>query len=191
MIKIILDILKEKFYRDIALIAAAIFAIANGWLLFQEGTLKDFTQMMLNGDFFSSLPGKAAVIASIAYTFAYLLMTAAIIIAFGISVALLVWLFVHSALNRKKVFGLNVAGFFTALFASGCPVCGTFLFSLIGVSGGIGIFPLKGLELKALSLGLIAGSVVLSSKKVQKIKESGCETEACKVPEEQTIISHI
>lgn len=60
---------------------------------------------------------------------------------------------------------LSGSGVVAGSFASGCPVCGSLLLPLIGVSGGLAAFPLRGLELKALavSLTLVSTYFVLKS----------------------------
>ena len=57
--------------------------------------------------------------------------------------------------NLVKESSLSGSGTLAAAFASGCPVCGSLLLPLIGISGGLAAFPLRGLELKALALSLM------------------------------------
>jgi hypothetical protein len=50
---------------------------------------------------------------------------------------------------------LSGSGVLAGAFASGCPVCGSLLLPLIGISGGLAAFPFRGLELKALAVSLM------------------------------------
>lgn len=78
----------------------------------------------------------------------------------------MVWLFKHSKMSKNKSIGANMGGLAAAMFGMGCPVCGAFLLSLFGVAGGLTVFPLQGLELKFLALGLLVGSTVYAARKV-------------------------
>lgn len=52
--------------------------------------------------------------------------------------------------------GVSGAGGLTiSFFSLGCPSCGALLLSLIGVTAGLTIFPLQGLELKIFSIALL------------------------------------
>ena len=59
-------------------------------------------------------------------------------------------------------------GVIAGAFASGCPVCGSLLLPLIGISGGLAAFPLRGLELKALAVSLMLVSTYFISKNYNK-----------------------
>jgi len=67
----------------------------------------------------------------------------------------------------------NLAGFGGILgggFASACSACSTTLASIFGVTGGLVIFPLKGLEISLPSIGILVVSMYFISK---GIMESG------------------
>ena len=63
---------------------------------------------------------------------------------------------------------LSGSGILTGAFASGCPVCGSLLLPLIGVSSGLTAFPFRGLELKALAVSLMATSTYFALKNNNK-----------------------
>lgn len=113
---------------------------------------------MNNGDF-----GQYSTL----YGVTFIVTTVLIIVLSGISVATAFWLYRHSRLNQTKNIGANFGGLVTAALSMGCPVCGAFLLSAIGVAGGLAVFPLQGLELKFLSLGLLAGSLLYGISKVK------------------------
>ncbi|MBI4451151.1 hypothetical protein HY642_04190 [Candidatus Woesearchaeota archaeon] len=101
--------------------------------------------------------------------------SAAIAVLFGVNVALMAYRW--QAADKSKDVGItaSVGGFLGAL-ASGCPVCGTGALATLGVVGGLGVLPLKGFELKFLSVGLLGASIFFSAKAVE-LKD--CKT--CKV----------
>lgn len=151
----------QSFYRYIAIGVSMIISYASYWLFYQTTTIPTFLENIQNGDF-----GPYSYV----YGITYIITTLLIIGLSGISVAAAVWLFKHSKLNNlKAASGGNLGGLVAGVFAMGCPVCGAFLLSAIGITGGLSIFPLQGLELKFLSLGLLAGSTIYASSKVNAV----------------------
>ena len=157
-------VFKESFYKKVAIVTSLIVAYLSYWLLNQTTTVPMFIEMTRNGDF-----GKY----SLAYGTTYIVTTLLIILLSGISIAVMVWLYRHSKLGIGKDFGTNVGGLGAAMLGMGCPVCGAFLLSAVGVAGGLTVFPLQGLELKFLSLGLLTASTVYGAGKVSHALE--CE----------------
>ena len=70
------------------------------------------------------------------------------------------------------------SGAIVGAFASGCPVCGSLLLPLIGISGGLAAFPLRGLELKSLAVSLMLVSTYFISKNYNKC--DSCENPGVK-----------
>lgn len=151
-------IFRESFYRHVALLTIVAFSYLSYWLFYKTTTIQTFLENMENGDF-----GQYSML----YGAVYITTTFLVIVLSGVSLATAFWLFRNSTLNQTKNFAANIGGLVAAAFGMGCPVCGTFLLSAIGVVGGLAIFPLQGLELKFLSLGLLAGSLVYGLGKVQ------------------------
>ncbi len=147
----------------IALVAGAAIAWLYYWLLTRVTTLPAFFAMVKNGDFGPN---------SYRYAALYWGSTLATVIFFGVSAGLLAWLWRRSQL-AKAVTGSNAFGALVGAFGSACPVCGAFLLSLLGVSGGVAAMPLQGLELKFTSLGLMVGSTVFAARQVKRAE--GCE----------------
>ncbi len=157
----------KKVFQDpsswiTAVLGMALVSYLYYWLLSQVTTIPLFFSMAQNGDFGPN---------GILYAVIYWLLTIVSIIFFGISISAIFWLWKHSRFS-KLTGGGNVFGVFVGALGSACPVCGAFLLSLLGVSGGIAVMPFKGLELKFVSMALIVGSAVFASKKVK-------ETEYC------------
>lgn len=161
-----IDGIKKVFADEkswyIAFGAMAILAYGYYWLLSQVTTIPQFISMAQNGDF-GPLSGLFAVL--------YWITTILTIPLLGISAASLVWLWQRSTLS-KFASGSGAFGVISGAFGSSCPVCGSFLLSLLGVSSGVATLPFQGLELKFASLGLMVGSTAFAARKVH-------ETETC------------
>ncbi len=152
-------IFKEPSYIKIAAFTSLVVTYISYWLFSQTTTASSFINSMQSGDF-----GKY----SFAYGITYIITTIFIILLSGVSIATTVWLFRHSKLGLQKAAGGNVGGLISAAFAMGCPVCGGFLLSFLGIAGGLTIFPFQGLELKLLSLVLLGISAWYGLSKVNK-----------------------
>ena len=153
----LLIVFKDFFYINVAVIASVITAVISYWLFNQTTSIPAFLESMQNGDFGSY---------GYAYGIIYIISTFLIIILSGISIAIAIFLYRHSMLGKGKTLAANAGGFVAAAFGMGCPVCGGFLLSAIGIAGGLAIFPLQGLELKFLSLALLIGSTLYAISKV-------------------------
>lgn len=134
------------------------------WLFSQATTISTFIQMTKDGEY-----GEYSYL----YSSVYVITTVLTILSFGFSAVLLFWLWRNSKLSRLST-SSNMLGGFVGALASACPVCGAFLLTLLGVTGSLSIFPLLGLELKVLSLGLVSTSVLFAAKKVSVA--SACES---------------
>ncbi len=152
-------IFQQSFYRNIALATSLVVAYLSYWLINQTTTIPMFLEMMQTGEF-----GEYSLL----YGITYIITTFLIIALSGISVAVMVWLYRHSKLSRGKSIGANMGGFAASMLGMGCPVCGAFLLSLLGIAGGFTVFPLQGLELKFVSLGLLTASTVYGAGKVNQ-----------------------
>lgn len=122
------------------------------------------------------------------YFWPYVILTFAATILFGINISLLVY--------RSRKFGFALrsvreggtasgAGSIVGIAASACPVCGSTILSTIGIAGGLAAFPLGGLELKVLSLGLLALPIWLIKKDLKKL-EADCASGVCPLPKDHS-----
>jgi len=96
-------------------------------------------------------------------------------ILFGLNASILVQRFRMKARIAKES-SLSGGGVLAGAFASGCPVCGSLLLPLIGISGGLTVLPFRGLELKALAMLLMAIStyfVLKGNNKCEACENSG------------------
>lgn len=113
------------------------------------------------------------------YFWPYVLLTLSTIILFGINVPLLVYRVRKFGFPKLTTQAGTGMGSVVGLFASACPVCGSALLSAIGIAGGLAIFPLQGLELKALSFGLMALPIWLTTR---ELKALSCNDDTCPTP---------
>lgn len=113
------------------------------------------------------------------YLWPYAIMTIAAIVLFGINVPLLVYRWRKFGPPKLKSQGGTGAGTFLGFAASACPMCGSTVLAALGVAGGLAAFPLGGLELKALSVLLLALPVWLTWRDLKKLS---CGDETCPVP---------
>ena len=93
------------------------------------------------------------------------LLLGVIAILFGIYISL----FVFKIKLRCKGKGIIVSifgggGLIAGLFGAGCPMCGGFLFALIGMPLALFSLPFKGLELRILAILLLSLSVYFMSR---------------------------
>ncbi len=98
-------------------------------------------------------------------------------IFFGLNVSILVQRFRTKAKIANEG-SFSGSGVLAGAFASGCPVCGSLLLPLIGISGGLAAFPLRGLELKALAVSLMLVSTYFILKNYNKC--DSCENPGVK-----------
>ncbi len=140
-------IFKEKKYIFISLLVAIAIFISLYYLTFYFTTPQALRFM--EGSFYFYFTFASNFIISV---------------LFGFNVSVILY---KLRLKNKiaKESSLTGSGTIAAAFASGCPVCGSLLLPLIGISGGLAAFPFRGLELKALaaSLMLVSTYFVLKS----------------------------
>src|SRR3989344_9203560 len=107
------------------------------------------------------------------YNWASIISSVVISLLFGLVLTFLIWQWKNrKAQNPAHVGNSLISGFLGAI-STGCPVCGAFLISLLGVGGGLAAFPFQGLEIKVISLGLLSFAVFSSA---QTISNKDCST---------------
>lgn len=87
-------------------------------------------------------------------------LTGIVAILAGINIALVAYnIKTQRNKNMKKSGTSAVLGGALTAFTPGCPACTTSLSAVLGVVGGLAIFPLQGLELKIISVGALIFSI--------------------------------
>jgi hypothetical protein len=93
------------------------------------------------------------------YMTASITLTGIVSILAGINIALVAYnIKTQRNKNMKNGTGAILGGALTA-FTPGCPACTTSLSAVLGIVGGLAIFPLQGLELKIVSIGALTFSI--------------------------------
>lgn len=109
------------------------------------------------------------------YNWFSIVSTLLISLFFGIAMSFLIW---QWRARKENIAGHTgntfIASFFGAV-STGCPVCGTFLVSILGIGGGLMAFPFQGLEIKVISLGLLSFAIFSSAKSISNRDRPVCE----------------
>ena len=93
------------------------------------------------------------------YMAASITLTAIVAVLAGINIALVAYnIKTQRNKNMKNGTSAILGGALTA-FTPGCPACTTSLSAVLGIVGGLAIFPLQGLELKLVSIGALTFSI--------------------------------
>ena len=93
------------------------------------------------------------------YMTASITLTVIVAVLAGINIALVVYnIKTQRNKNIKNGTSAILGGALTA-FTPGCPACTTSLSAVLGIVGGLAIFPLQGLELKLVSIGALTFSI--------------------------------
>lgn len=93
------------------------------------------------------------------YNWASLILSIVIAVLFGISITMLIYILKKRKKEAKESAPTSLLGTVFGAIASGCPVCGAWLLPLLGVAGSLAVFPLQGLEIKVLAIGLLIYSI--------------------------------
>ena len=106
------------------------------------------------------------------YITASIVLTIIVAILAGINIALVAYNIKIQRANNIKISGTAaiLVGALTA-FTPGCPACTTSLSALLGIIGGLAIFPLHGLELKFISIAALSFSIWWA---MRNINNSSC-----------------
>ena len=71
-------------------------------------------------------------------------------------------------MNLQKGGSSAIFGGALAAFTPGCPACTTSLTAVLGIVGGLAIFPLQGLELKFVSIAALSFSIWWAMRNINK-----------------------
>lgn len=159
------------FYGLIGLVASLILFLVFYWSLRLDSSIDS----LINNTFSEPL-----------YFWPYVGMTLAVIVLFGVNIALLVYRWRKYGPPKIKGHAGTGLGSAVGIAASACPVCGATILSAIGIAGGLAVFPLGGLELKALSLGFLALPIWLIRKDMKRL-QSDCEKGICPLPQDPSL----
>ena len=107
-----------------------------------------------------------------AYMIASISLTGIVAVLAGVNIALVAYNIKIQRSNNIKKSGMSafLGGTLTA-FTPGCPACTTSLTAVLGVVGGLTIFPLQGIELKFISIAALTFSIWWA---MRNINSSSC-----------------
>ena len=137
------DVLKQKPFGMIGIISGISLGILYYFLTLEMALTHMATEMEL-------LP---------MYMTASITLTVIVAVLAGINIALVAYnIKTQRNKNIKNGTSAILGGALTA-FTPGCPACTTSLSAILGIVGGLAIFPLQGLELKLVSIGALTFSI--------------------------------
>ena len=151
-----IDILKQKTFMLIGIISGSILGIVYYFLTLDMVLSHITTDVEL-------FP---------IYIGASVTLTGIVAILAGINIALVAYNIKVQRNNNIKKSGMSafLGGALTA-FTPGCPACTTSLTAVLGVVGGLAIFPLQGIELKFISIIALTFSIWWA---MRNINNSSC-----------------
>ena len=138
------DILKQKTFGVIAIISGLVLGIVYYFLTLEMALSHMSTEIEFMPLYMVSSISLTVIVAVLA----------------GINIALVAYNIKTQRTRNIKKNGTNaiLGGALTA-FTPGCPACTTSLSAVLGIVGGLAIFPLQGLELKLISIAALTFSI--------------------------------
>jgi hypothetical protein len=137
-------LIRVREYRYLWLSLTANFLFMEILLLSLSTSFSDIAAMMTAG-----------------YVWISALLSSFLAVLFGL--AAIMMLYLAANWNIRRGIGRSAVGAGLALISIGCPICGSPLLDLIGFAGGLGDFPLQGLEIKILAAGLLISAIWANS----------------------------
>lgn len=140
----ITDILRQRTFTTIGIVSGLILGVVYYFLTINMALSHVATDIDLLPMYMIASVGLTGIVAILA----------------GINIALVVYNIKVQRSNNIKKSGMPafLGGTLTA-FTPGCPACTTSLTAVLGVVGGLAIFPLQGIELKFISIGALVFSI--------------------------------
>jgi len=151
-----IDILKQKIFAFIGIISGSILGVVYYFLTLDMALSHIITDVELLSIYIGTSITLTGIVAILA----------------GINIALVAYNIKVQRNNNIKKSGMSafLGGALTA-FTPGCPACTTSLTAVLGVVGGLAIFPLQGLELKFVSIIALTFSIWWA---MRNINNSSC-----------------
>ncbi|MEC7710701.1 MAG: hypothetical protein VX587_00115 [Thermoproteota archaeon] len=138
------DILKQKTFAMIAVISGLVLGTAYYFLTLEMALSHMTTEIELMPLYMTGSISLTAIVAVLA----------------GINIALVAYnIKTQRTRNMKKNGTSAILGGALTAFTPGCPACTTSLSAVLGIVGGLAIFPLQGLELKLISVAALTFSI--------------------------------
>ena len=146
------DILKQKSFGTIAIISGILLGLVYYFLTLSSAI-----------DHFA-----IDIVVSPQYLAASIGLTCMVAVLGGINIALVAYNIKTQRMNLQKGGSSAIFGGALAAFTPGCPACTTSLTAILGIVGGLAIFPLQGLELKFVSIAALSFSIWWAMRNINK-----------------------
>ena len=147
------DILRQKTFAFIAIASGAILGIVYYFLTLSSAVNHNLVFLVVSPEYLAASIG----------------LTSAVAILGGINIALVVYnIKTQKTMNLKKGGTSAIFGGALTAFTPGCPACTTSLTAVLGIVGGLAIFPLQGLELKFISIAALSFSIWWAMRSINK-----------------------
>ena len=146
------DILRQKSFGVIAVISGVLLGLVYYFLTLSSAVNHNLVTLVVSTEY---------LVASIGLTFV-------VAILGGINIALVVYNIKVQRMNLQKGGSSAIFGSALAAFTPGCPACTTSLTAVLGIVGGLAIFPLQGLELKFVSIAALSFSIWWAMRNINK-----------------------
>ena len=138
------DILKQKTFSVIAIISGLSLGIMYYFLTLEMALSHMSAEIELMPLYMAGSISLTVIVAVLA----------------GINIALVAYnIKTQRTRNMKKNGTSAILGGALTAFTPGCPACTTSLSAVLGIVGGLAIFPLQGLELKLISIAALTFSI--------------------------------
>ena len=146
------DILRQKSFGTIAIISGILLGLVYYFLTLSSAI-----------DHFA-----IDIVVSPQYLAASIGLTCMVAVVGGINIALVAYNIKTQRMNLQKGGSSAIFGGALAAFTPGCPACTTSLTAILGIVGGLAIFPLQGLELKFVSIAALSFSIWWAMRNINK-----------------------
>ena len=146
------DILRQKTFAFIAIASGAILGIVYYFLTLSSAVNHNLVSLVVSTEYLAASIG----------------LTSAVAILGGINIALVVYNIKTQRMNLQKGGTSAIFGGALAAFTPGCPACTTSLTAVLGIVGGLAIFPLQGFELKFVSIAALSFSIWWAMRNINK-----------------------
>ena len=146
------DILRQKNFGSIAVISGVLLGLAYYFLTLSSAANHFQIDMVVSPEYIAASIGLTLVVAILG----------------GINIALVAYNIKTQRMNLQKGGSSAIFGGALAAFMPGCPACTTSLTAILGIVGGLAIFPLQGLELKFVSIAALSFSIWWAMRSINK-----------------------
>jgi len=146
------DILRQKSFGTIAIISGFLLGLVYYFLTLSSAVNHNLTALVVSPQYLAASVGLTCIVAILG----------------GINIALVVYNIKTQRMNLQKGGASAIFGGALAAFTPGCPACTTSLTAVLGIVGGLAIFPLQGLELKFISIAALSFSIWWAMRNINK-----------------------